>query len=183
MKDPIGRHLTSDLSRILLRWANRGYYAKNFRTWRDSITRLRMAIIGTKRQIRRIWCRRSTFFTIFNIFLCSNLKKHVLTVSHMTVTLRMMRNSCRSSPVINAHLPIDQAGGSYCSRSQKDLKNGGNHPVSNITLDFFIQGVTYLLKNESYMNSTDRREWSSIVTYHSQSNCQLRNCQSTHFSN
>jgi hypothetical protein len=34
------------------------------------------------------------------------LKKHVLTV-HMTVTLRMMSNSRKSSPVINAHLPID----------------------------------------------------------------------------
>jgi hypothetical protein len=72
----------------------------------------------------------------------------------MTVTLRMMSNSRRSSPVINAHLPIDQAGGSYCF----NLKNGSNHPVSNITLEFFFQGVTYLLKNESYMYSTDRRE-------------------------
>jgi hypothetical protein len=48
-------------------------------------------------------------------------------------------------------------------------------------LEFFIQGVTYLLKNESY--STDSRELSSIVTYHSQSNCQMRNRQITHFSN
>jgi hypothetical protein len=38
------------------------------------------------------------------------------------------------------------------------LKNGGKHPVSNIMLEFFINGVTYLLKNESYMYSTDRRE-------------------------
>jgi hypothetical protein len=44
-----------------------------------------MATIGTKRQIRRI------------------KKKHVL-----TVTLRMMSNSLRSSLVINAHLPIDK---------------------------------------------------------------------------
>ncbi len=36
------------------------------------------------------------------------LKKHVLTVSHGTVTLRMMSNSLRSSLVINAHLPIDK---------------------------------------------------------------------------
>jgi hypothetical protein len=42
-----------------------------------------------------------------------------LTVSHMTVTLQMMSNSRRSSPVINAHLPIDQAGGSYCSDHRK----------------------------------------------------------------
>jgi hypothetical protein len=62
------------------------------------------------------------------------LKKHNLTVSHMAVTLRMMSNSRRSSLVINAHLPIDHAGGSYCSA----LKNGGNHPVSNIMLEFFI---------------------------------------------
>ncbi len=42
-------------------------------------------------------------------------------------------------------------------------------------LEFFTQGVTYLLKNESYMYSTDRREWSSIVTYHPQNNCQNEN--------
>jgi hypothetical protein len=69
----------------------------------------------------------------------------------------MMSNSCRSSSLINAYLPIDQAGGSYCS-NQKGLKNGVNHPVSNITLEFFIQGVTYLLKDESNMYSTDGRE-------------------------
>ncbi len=34
-----------------------------------------------------------------------------------------------------------------------------------MTLEFFIQGVTYLhiLKKESDMYSTDRREWSAIV--------------------
>jgi hypothetical protein len=35
------------------------------------------------------------------------------------VTLQMMSNSRRSSPVINARLPIDQAGGSYCSDRRK----------------------------------------------------------------
>jgi hypothetical protein len=76
----------------------------------------------------------------------------------MTVTLQMMSKSRRSSLVIDAHLPIDQAGGKLLFRSQKVSKNGDNHPVSNITLEFFIQGVTYLFKNESYMYSTDRRE-------------------------
>jgi hypothetical protein len=56
--------------------------------------------------------------TLFNVFLCFNPKKHVLTVSHMEVTLLMMSNSCRSTKVINAHLPIDQAGGSYGSDSR-----------------------------------------------------------------
>jgi hypothetical protein len=37
----------------------------------------------------------------------------------MTVTLRMTSNNRRSSPVINSHLPIDQAGGSYCSDYRK----------------------------------------------------------------
>jgi hypothetical protein len=141
-----------------------------------------MATIGTKRRIRRIWCCRSTFLTLFNLFICFNSKKHVLTVSHMIVTLGMMSNSLRSSPVINAHLPRDQAGISYCSDRKKVWKNGGNHPVSNITPEFFIQGVTYILKNESYMYSTNRRELSVTVTYNLQSNCQMRNCQSTHFS-
>jgi hypothetical protein len=43
-----------------------------------------------------------------------NSKKHALAVSLIAVTLQMMSNSRRSSPVINAHLPVDQAGGRYC---------------------------------------------------------------------
>jgi hypothetical protein len=65
---------------------------------------------------------RAHFLTIFNVFSVLIIKKHVLTVSHMTVTLRMMSKSRRSSPVINAHLPIDQAGGSYCSDCRKFSK-------------------------------------------------------------
>jgi hypothetical protein len=45
--------------------------------------------------------------------------KHALAVSHLTVTLQIISNSRRSSPVINAYLPIDQAGGSYCSDHRK----------------------------------------------------------------
>ncbi len=45
--------------------------------------------------------------------------KHALVVSPLTVTLRMISNSPGSSPVINAHLLIDQAGGSYCSDRRK----------------------------------------------------------------
>jgi hypothetical protein len=56
------------------------------------------------------------FSTSFYVLI---IKKYVLTVSHMTVTLQMMSNIRRSSPVINAHLPIDQAGGSYCSDHRK----------------------------------------------------------------
>ncbi len=72
-----------------------------------------MATIGTKRQIRRIWCCQSTCLTLFNVFLCFNSEKHVLEVYHMTVILQMMSNIRRSSLVINVHLPIDQAGRSY----------------------------------------------------------------------
>ncbi len=54
-------------------------------------------------------------------------------------------------------------------------------PASNITLEFFIWGVTYLLKNESYRYNTDWREWSSVVTHNLQSNSQMRNCQSMLF--
>ncbi len=36
------------------------------------------------------------------------LIKKVLAVSHLTVTLQMMSENHRSSPVITAHLPIDQ---------------------------------------------------------------------------
>jgi hypothetical protein len=72
----------------------------------------------------------------------------------MTVTLQMMINSLRSSPVINAHCRwIKQV--EVTVPIAESSKNGDNHPVSNITLEFFILGVTYLLKNESYMYSTD----------------------------
>jgi hypothetical protein len=67
------------------------------------------------------------------------------------------------------------------SRSQKVRKNCGNHPASNITLEFFFWGVTYLLKNESYKYNNDRRELSAVVTHHLQSNCQMKNCQSMLF--
>jgi hypothetical protein len=42
-----------------------------------------------------------------------------LTVSHLTVTLRIISDSHRSAPVINYHLLIDQAGGRYASDSKK----------------------------------------------------------------
>jgi hypothetical protein len=57
--------------------------------------------------------------------------------------------------VINDHLPIEEAGGEYSSDRKKTKKNGGNHPASNVTIDFFIWGVFYLLKNQSYMYETD----------------------------
>jgi hypothetical protein len=37
-------------------------------------------------------------------------------------------------------------------------KSWGNHPANNITVKFFISGVTYLLKNESYKYKSDKRE-------------------------
>ncbi len=64
---------------------------------------------------------------------------------------------------------------------QKLWKNCGNHPASIITLEFFIWGVTCLLKNESHKYYTDREEWSTVVTHHLQSNCQMRNCHSKLF--
>jgi hypothetical protein len=74
---------------------------------------------------------------------------------HMTITLRMMSNSRKSSLVINAHLPIDQLGGSYCSDHRKFEKMAA---IIQYVISRFIQGVTYLLKNESYMYSTARSE-------------------------
>ncbi len=66
-------------------------------------------------------------------------------------------------------------------RSQKTRKNGGNHPAGNVTIDFFIWGVTYLLKSRSYMYKTDGWDRSAVVTHHPQSNCQMRNRQSLLF--
>jgi hypothetical protein len=54
-----------------------------------------------------------------------------------------MSNSCRSSLVINAHLPIDQAGGRYCSDCGN---NGSDLAAFDVTLELVILGVKYLLK-------------------------------------
>jgi hypothetical protein len=55
--------------------------------------------------------------------------------------------------VISDHWPIEEASGCTVPIA-KISKNGGNHPASNITIDFYIWGVTYLLKNQSYMYKT-----------------------------
>jgi hypothetical protein len=57
--------------------------------------------------------------------------------------------------VINDYLPIEDTSGEYSSDCKILKKNGGNHPASNITINFSIWGVTYLLKNQSYMYKTD----------------------------
>jgi hypothetical protein len=44
-----------------------------------------------------------------------------------------------------------------------------------------IVSITCLMKKDAYMYNVDRREWSSVVTYHSQSSCQMRNHQSLYF--
>jgi hypothetical protein len=69
----------------------------------------------------------------------------------------MTSNNHRSSPVINDHLPIEEAS-KQASKVVivKKWENGSNHPASNVTIDVFIWGVTYLLKNRSYMYKTDR---------------------------
>jgi hypothetical protein len=67
----------------------------------------------------------------------------------------MMGNNRRSTMVINDHLPIEETSGEHSSDRKRIKKNGGNHPASNVTIDFFIWGVTYLLKNRSYMYKTD----------------------------
>jgi hypothetical protein len=68
----------------------------------------------------------------------------------------MMSNNRRSALVINDHLPIEEASGEYSSDRKKFKKNGSNHLASNVTIDFFIWGVTYLLKNRSFMYKNDR---------------------------
>jgi hypothetical protein len=57
--------------------------------------------------------------------------------------------------VINDNLAIEEASGKYSSDKRKLEKTRGNHPASNVMIDFFICGVTYLLKNQSYMYKTD----------------------------
>jgi hypothetical protein len=45
-------------------------------------------------------------------------KKQAAAVSHLTVTLQMMSNR-RSAPVINDHLPIEEASREYSSDCRK----------------------------------------------------------------
>jgi hypothetical protein len=52
----------------------------------------------------------------------------------------MTNNNRRSAPVINDHLPIEEAIGEYSS-DRKTRTNGDNQPASNVTMDFFIWGV------------------------------------------
>jgi hypothetical protein len=58
---------------------------------------------------------RALFKFFLTSFSCFHSLTKVLAVSLMAVTLQMMSNSHRSSLVINAHLPMDQAGGRHCS--------------------------------------------------------------------
>jgi hypothetical protein len=118
-----------------------------------------MATIGTKRQIRRIWCCRSTFLTPFNIFLC--FIYIYITCSDGFSYDNNSANDEQQPQILSGDqfsLADRSSRRKLLFRSQRVKKNCGNHPVRNITLEFFMQGVTYLLKNESYMYSTDRRE-------------------------
>jgi hypothetical protein len=55
----------------------------------------------------------------------------------------MISNNCRSTTVINDHLPIEETSGENSSDRKRLQRNCGNHPASNVTIDFFIWGVTY----------------------------------------
>jgi hypothetical protein len=54
----------------------------------------------------------------------------------------MMSNNRISAPVINDHLPMEEACGEYSSNHRKLKKTGNNHPASNVTINFFIWEVT-----------------------------------------
>jgi hypothetical protein len=65
----------------------------------------------------------------------------------------MIRINCRLAPVINDHLPIEGQAESRVLLAENS-KNGGNHPACNVTINFYIWGVIYPLKNPSYMYNT-----------------------------
>jgi hypothetical protein len=67
----------------------------------------------------------------------------------------MTNNNRRSAPVINDHLPIEEVSEKVQFRSQKLEKMAAINYESNVTINFFIWGVTYLLKNRSYMYKND----------------------------
>jgi hypothetical protein len=72
----------------------------------------------------------------------------------------MMSNNRRLAPVINCHLPIEEASGEYSSDRKKLEKMAAIILPSNVTINFFIWGVTYRLKNctcTKPMDETDLR--------------------------
>jgi hypothetical protein len=79
------------------------------------------------------------------------INNRVPAVLHLAVTPQLASDSRRSTLVISDHWPIDQAGGNTILIAER---NGDNHPASKITLEFFIWGVTYHLKNESLYTCT-----------------------------
>ncbi len=72
------------------------------------------------------------------------LKNQAAEVSHNAVTLRMTSNNRRSAPVMDDHLPIEEASGGHNSNRRNFAKKVGYYPASNVTLDFFIWVETYL---------------------------------------
>jgi hypothetical protein len=52
----------------------------------------------------------------------------------------MMSNNRRLAPVINDHLPIEEASGEFSS----DKKNLEKIAASNVTIEFVILGVTHI---------------------------------------
>jgi hypothetical protein len=65
----------------------------------------------------------------------------------------MTSNNRRLAPVINDHLPIEEASGEYSSDRKKLEKMAAI--ILQVTIIFFKWGITYLLKNRSYMYKTD----------------------------
>jgi hypothetical protein len=49
-------------------------------------------------------------------------KNQAAAISYEAVTLQMMSNKCRSAPVINDHLPIEEASGEYNSDHKNSKK-------------------------------------------------------------
>ncbi len=82
-------------------------------------------------------------------------KNQAAAVSHQAVTLRMMSNKRRSAPVINDHLPTEEASGEYSSDRKKLEKMA--EIILQVTSQsiFSLWGVTYLLKNRSCMYKSD----------------------------
>jgi hypothetical protein len=66
----------------------------------------------------------------------------------VTGTLQMMSNNRRSTPAINAHLPVEEACREYHSSNSRKLflKNGGNHLVSDAIPSIRVTSSGFLYK-------------------------------------
>jgi hypothetical protein len=104
-------------------------------------------------------------------FSCFNFIKQALSVSHLTVTLRMMSNNCRSVSSIGFDFSIGMLLLRWKNQLWHYLLDDCHHffkfyAIRTVLFACFIYWHVII----------DHWCRSAVVTHHSQSNCLMRNC-------